>query len=130
MATDPLEKVRKLVALAAHPETPPTEATAAAMQACKRIHADNLLLAPKGDPYGETIEVRGPFVCVTVTHESYIVKRALPWTMPDYPRETLVFPKWAIVDMKWMLKDERKKRKFHGTVVTLIVVQASWFKAR
>ncbi len=128
MATNSRATVWRLIERAVHPGTPETEALASALIACKKIHAEKLLSQePEGlEPW---VSIDRFLACEYATHHSFVFTYARPWDEPPpYAIERFEVPKHVIHEIVWMHPPERKKHKFHGTVVKSRKVDRHWYE--
>lgn len=117
MPSDPRAKVLALIELAVGKGTPPHEAAAAAMAACRKIKAEGLLLvrlveeeegrgSSRGSGREEWIFVDIPFLVMTQTSTLYRVARLEP------PRGSsssiFLIPKEFIRDLVMMTQEETR----------------------
>ena len=121
--------VLKLIERAVHPNTPEKEALSSALIACKKIYAAKLLeqSTPEDEPW---VVFDRPLACEWATQSSYVFSPARPWDMPrPYFNERFEVPNHAIVEMRWMSKEERERHKFRGhTVVSYLKVDRAWYE--
>jgi len=125
-------RVLKLIELAVHPGTPPHEAAAAAMAACRRIHEEGLLSDDIREDRFSSVRT-GDFstfeVAFLVLGESDNLYRLAKVIPPRLQSEVIILlPKEYVREVTMMTKAEKRKIGWSGMrVIKRVSIVRSYF---
>jgi len=127
-----LDRARGLVARAAHPKTPETEARTCAVLACRLIQEHGLLDHHPGGPVREVREelvvLVDPLVLLVEVKLAYRFARITPESKRVGSSEVLVIAKEHVREIAWMSEAEKRARygPWSSRVTARLVVTPNW----